>query len=464
MGDREIKTREDFKSRSPCTARPPDGWYKSELATFCTDNNVPNCNPRKDSKAKLCKAIARYFDDPAQTVKLVEGDEKILFDSKKCDSSRGKGSWRVVDLKAMVRRFGLPEKHSKKADLCLQLSEFFHAAAEEPDIDNLSTPELRRLCIERNLRGCKQTKKRETFLKKLLPPPLPPKKEELSVGEKPTYYGSFVDKMVNDGIANLAALLYLLQVYGDQVCLPIRPDDLRKGKFLIEDNCDFELCWSNVISASKTGAITESKMMWSFTDNEERFWETVTKWCKSRFVILGLYINGTVLTESAIHRNYLIIDKKLKTLERFEPNGMNEDNILAKVYGIKELDETLAQSCKEHGYKYIPPQDFCPRIGPQLLEHYQNEAGERSDLGGFCTFWSIWYADRRLKYPDIPPKKLIEKLIDHFQKNETPLLTFIRNYINFIDEKRQKILAASKVKNPYEAIKRATLKEILKYA
>lgn len=460
MGEREIKTREDFLARSPCTKSAPSGWYKSDLAAFCAVNKVPNCDPRKDTKAKLCKAISRYFapTDEAPTENTND------FSSKRCDSSRGKGSWRVADLKAMVDQFGLPNKYSKKSDLCTQLSNFFNNAAKVPDIDRLSTPELRRLCIERKIRGCKQTKKRETFLKKLakeLPPPI---EDNLSIGEKPAYYGKFVDTIVNDGIANLAALLYLLQVYKDIVCLPIRPSDLRKGNFLLQDNCDYELCWTNKITTGASGAVTESTMLWSFQDDESRFWDTVKTVCKSRFVILGLYINGLVLTESAVHRNYLIIDKTKKTLERFEPNGLGGNNILTRVYGIEALDEVLSNSTREHGYQYIPPQDFCPRIGPQLLEHYQNEAGERSDLGGFCTFWSIWYADRRLKYPDIPPKELIEKLIDQFQKNETPLLTFIRGYINFIDKKRAQIMEDAKVENPYEAIKQATLKEILKYA
>lgn len=240
MGDREIKKGGDFLRR-PCIKQAPSGWYKSELATFCSVNNVPNCNPVKDSKSKLCKAIASYFD--AQS-KVVDNDDKKIakriFASKRCDSSRT--GWRVADLKAMALRFGLPNIHSKKSELCAQLSEFFNTAADISDINNLSTPELRRLCIDRKIRGCKQTKKRETFLKKLDVVAPPPRADSLSIGEKPVYYGKFVDTIVNDGIANLSALLYLLQTYRDVVCLPIRPSDLRKGEFLLQDNCEANKC------------------------------------------------------------------------------------------------------------------------------------------------------------------------------------------------------------------------------
>jgi hypothetical protein len=108
---------------------------------------------------------------------------------------------------------------------------------------------------------------------------------------------------------------------------------------------------------------------------------------KSRYIISFclLFVGGSG------HANILIIDKKDNIIERFEPNGSifleNEE------YSglIKILDDKLTVYFSNLGYKYKPPQEFCPNLGIQLVE---NKFTKKT---GFCVSWSIIYAIERVE-------------------------------------------------------------------
>jgi hypothetical protein len=107
----------------------------------------------------------------------------------------------------------------------------------------------------------------------------------------------------------------------------------------------------------------------------------------SRYIITFLAFR----TESGGHANTLIVDKLEKNVERFEPNGyipLQKD----KIFGLisEQIDIQLRDYFSQIGYSYIPPTDFCPKMGIQQIESlfYKDT--------GFCVSWSIIYAEERL--------------------------------------------------------------------
>ena len=169
----------------------------------------------------------------------------------------------------------------------------------------------------------------------------------------------------------------------------------------------------------------------SFKKNFKKRIEDKTK----RFIIIPLGIE----LEKGSHANYLIYDKTIKELERFEPYGSSApyqfdynptllDNILK--YKFMELDSEI---------KYFPPSSYMPKIGFQYFDVLEGSS-YISDPGGFCALWSIWYVDQRLTYSDINRKSLIKKLMKSIKTKNISFKKIIRNYSKDIVNIRDNVL------------------------
>jgi hypothetical protein len=148
--------------------------------------------------------------------------------------------------------------------------------------------------------------------------------------------------------------------------------------------------------------------------------------CKKRFVVLPLLL---LLKSGSVHFNMVIYDTKDKEMERFEPYGgkikINFDKLF-KMYIDVFMDNVT----------YFEPLTFCPNISfQQLNETYGTRLS--SDPGGFCTIWSLWYMEMRLKYPDKSRKKIIDIAIQDISENKKGYRDFIRNYtLNYAKSKK----------------------------
>lgn len=156
-----------------------------------------------------------------------------------------------------------------------------------------------------------------------------------------------------------------------------------------------------------------------------------------RFLIIPI---GIELTNGS-HSNILIYDKKMNTMERFEPNGSNVPPNYN--YNEVQLDKTLYNYFKRHfnSLKYLTPKHFLPKIGFQAyeqVEHYKTR--KLGDPGGFCAAWCLWYAKQRLKYPDIPSDKLVHILIKQIKYNNFSFKNLIRHYAKQITDVRDNML------------------------
>ena len=157
----------------------------------------------------------------------------------------------------------------------------------------------------------------------------------------------------------------------------------------------------------------------------------------SRFILIPLTLkhqkdeNCKNLTDSTDHSNMIIIDKKNKTVERYEPHGKiinkkewfdsetldnklkrlfisNNDNI--KFWNDSNNDElkNIFKISNKYKFTYKIPEDICPLYGLQIYESEGFDPNNEVKKEGFCTAWSLYYTNIRLENPDIKPSQLLE--------------------------------------------------------
>lgn len=126
------------------------------------------------------------------------------------------------------------------------------------------------------------------------------------------------------------------------------------------------------------------------------------------------------------HANSLILDRKLKTGELFEPHG-SEYRGSASKKSVDNYYKTLGEFVKSIGFTFIVPSSVCPRyLGPQAIEG--RALWRLSTESGYCEAWTFWYIEMRLRNPDIPRTTLLNSLLDIFSKDYSLAQDVIRNY------------------------------------
>lgn len=154
-----------------------------------------------------------------------------------------------------------------------------------------------------------------------------------------------------------------------------------------------------------------------------------------RFIVIPL---GIELREGS-HANYLIYDKKIDEIERFEPYGSS--NPYGFNYNPYLLDSVLKHRFEsEFSVKYISPIDFLPKIGFQVFDSYENQCTKIGDPKGFCALWSLWYTDMRIKYADLDRKALVKEIVKSIKEENLSFKNVIRNYSETTIKERDDIL------------------------
>ena len=165
---------------------------------------------------------------------------------------------------------------------------------------------------------------------------------------------------------------------------------------------------------------------------EHLFWKNFTKCSSKRFVVMPF---GYDCLDSG-HANYLLYDKKNKTLERFESYGRIDDD--RTCLNPPKLDKKIRALFeknlgKDFIKKYYSPGSYLPDKNIQTLQ--ENEK-EKLELSGFCAVWSCFWIDLRLSNPDVDRKDLIKMTLKELKrlKEEKGIsyTQFIRNYSGLI--------------------------------
>lgn len=240
-----------------------------------------------------------------------------------------------------------------------------------------------------------------------------------------TFTGSTLDILIG--------LLYLLKKHPD-TCSTVNSNFVNNENLClfyknmgisINSKCDFmnfEVIW----------AYGKLYVTGEFKDNFNKCMLNNQK----RFIIIPL---GIELQEGS-HANYLIYDKQLKEMERFEPHGSS--NPPGFNYHPNQLDNMLNMKINEidKNIKYVPPSSFLPKIGFQIFDIIEKNKKKIGDPKGFCALWSIWYVDFRLTYPDVNRKKLVGDMIPYIRNQKLSFKNLIRNYSKNITDLRDTFL------------------------
>lgn len=238
-----------------------------------------------------------------------------------------------------------------------------------------------------------------------------------------TFTGSSIDILIG--------LIYLLKKHS-HACSTINDNYIKQTELcgfynsigiLNNSQCEFlnfEIIWTN----------QNLYLSDNFYDN---FKKALTK--NVNFIIIPIGIN----MKNGNHAGYLIYDKSLNEIERFEPHGKMSPTGLN--YNANLLDELLKSKIEniDVDIKYFPPSSFLPKIGFQLFDIGDNKNRKIGDPEGFCALWAIWYADMRLLYKSFSRKKLVKLLISISKNNKISFKNMIRNYSKNIVDIRDSI-------------------------
>ena len=166
---------------------------------------------------------------------------------------------------------------------------------------------------------------------------------------------------------------------------------------------------------------------------------------KYKYIIVPI---GIILSNGN-HSNGLFYDIENKMIERFEPHGsdypsqFNYNPDLLDEILFKKMTNILSSIYNENvTIKYYQPKNYLPKIGFQTLENTEISVNKNiGDPNGFCTLWTIWYLDYRLKYINEKPQHIVKKLISEIKINNYSFRTIIRNYSKKITDLRDQYLA-----------------------
>ena len=163
---------------------------------------------------------------------------------------------------------------------------------------------------------------------------------------------------------------------------------------------------------------------------------------KTRFVVVPLTISSGIKGDGR-HANVLIFDKQTRVLERFDPNGESDAgcdrsdpyrfHATALRHGMDDCTEEALDAAIEAnlgpllGHEtYLPPHSVCP------INLNTGKTTPGVDPSGFCFYWSVWYVDLRMTFPDQTPHETLAQAVKAVGKG-TDFFDFIRSYALFLD-------------------------------
>jgi hypothetical protein len=223
-----------------------------------------------------------------------------------------------------------------------------------------------------------------------------------------------VQKIIGSNWWITVQILYLMGKYSDKNCifLPISVDPVDEKTYQ---------------QLSTMGAV--SSLSWVCEKKGCRFDTPATMSTQDFMSYLSECIESSeglsviplrLVAPDTSHANIVIYNKNKNTLERFEPHGKDSENVFNGPLLDKALPRLFEKILGKSVF-YIPPSDFCPVDGPQVLEEIaRDKLGIRFDKGrGLCSVWSFIYANIRLKYPDKTQSEAMEYIISHMKDKNT---------------------------------------------
>jgi hypothetical protein len=161
---------------------------------------------------------------------------------------------------------------------------------------------------------------------------------------------------------------------------------------------------------------------------ESKFLVPRIKQCLSKDIIF-LLMSAIVVGEGFGHANGVLVNNRLKTVTRIEPNG-----------AAAELDETdPINLLMKVGMKYICGHRFPNYTCVNLEDAYcprnfgvQYKQAPARHGGGYCVAWTAYMLLTQMLNPDYTVLELSDAVTDIY--NGLQLKTLIRRFIDFMDD------------------------------
>lgn len=145
------------------------------------------------------------------------------------------------------------------------------------------------------------------------------------------------------------------------------------------------------------------------------------------------------------HSNVLIYRRRTNTIEHFEPHGGEIDlgkrmqanlekriNLFIKIFNAELKKNNL------HEVSYVPATSVCPYLeGLQSLENNSLLKKGKSEPGGYCSVWSMFFAELCLKNPNKSSEEILENIYNYLtikENAESYLRKVIRGYTGYLVE------------------------------
>jgi hypothetical protein len=97
-----------------------------------------------------------------------------------------------------------------------------------------------------------------------------------------------------------------------------------------------------------------------------------------------------------------------------------------EVYNDNVVEKTAKDTMLKFfpSYRYISTLDYCPVVGPQLIEMGLSKCKG----AGFCAVWSTLYGHLRMLNPDVSREEIIKEML-----KMALIPQFMQKYITYID-------------------------------
>ena len=145
------------------------------------------------------------------------------------------------------------------------------------------------------------------------------------------------------------------------------------------------------------------------------------------------------------HSNVLIYRRRTNAIEHFEPHGgefkgseKEQANIERKIDFFIRIFNAELKKDNIHAVTYVAATNVCPYLqGLQSLENNSVLKKSKGEPGGYCSIWSMFFAELCLKNPDKSSEEILEDIYNYLTTKENAnnyLKKVIRGYSGYIVE------------------------------
>lgn len=145
------------------------------------------------------------------------------------------------------------------------------------------------------------------------------------------------------------------------------------------------------------------------------------------------------------HSNVLIYRRRTNAIEHFEPHGgefkaseKEQANIERKIDFFIRIFNAELKKDNIPAVTYVAATNVCPYLqGLQTLENNSLLKKSKGEPGGYCSIWSMFFAELCLKNPDKSSEEILEDIYNYLTTKENAnnyLKKVIRGYSGYIVE------------------------------